>query len=808
MRKRLPTLGVAVRCAACALLIGAEAFVLCSCHSKPAPSRIDHVLLISIDTCRADYLGCYGRRQAITPNIDAIAAQGCLFESAVSPVPLTLPAHSSILTGTVPPYHGVRDNSAYRLGSSIDTLAEVLNEQGFATAAVVSAFVLDSKFGLDQGFDEYHDRFLREHKAGEIIERKGDEATNIALEWLTKHKDDRSFLFLHYFDPHFPYEPPEPFDTQFAEDPYAGEIAFVDLCIGRVIRHLRDLGIYESSLIIVAGDHGEMLGEHGESTHGYFVYQSAVKVPWIIRAPDRRAGGRIPDLVGLIDIVPTACALLGIQRPPQAQGVDLSAHLDRTVPSDKDRVIYAESLTPTKYNANPLVALVTSRWKYIQTTRPELYDLARDPTESNNLAASEPDCAKAMQDQLRRIIEQQHRQPDEDSRLEMGAEDLRRLEALGYLAGASATEELDIDPSKDDPKDLIASHELREKLSLLLTRKEHAGAQKVCEELLRERPDRPDGYIGLAMIAVEQHDLSGAIPFLRKATELEPHDVVANGMLGSLLVKTGRADEAIDCFRRVLDRKPDSFAAHYGLAEALEARDKADEALAHYRQALQFDPEPARAHHKLGRALQVKGEIDEAIRHFQRALQIKPDLAEVQHNLASLLVNQGRLDEAIDHYRQALAIDPDYARAHHNLGVALGGKGRTAEALVHFLEALRLRNDWLEPMNAAAWILATHADAAVRSPKEAVRLAERAAELTKKERAGILAAANVLDTLAAAYAAAGRFDRAVATAEAAAARAAAAGSRSLAKSIRKRLALYRRGLPYREQVRAGDKRRP
>jgi len=756
MQRRLPTVGVVVRCTAFALLIGAAAFVTSSSHATSATGRVDHVLLISIDTCRADYLGCYGRAEAMTPNIDAIATEGCLFQNAVAPVPLTLPAHGSMLTGTIPPYHGVHDNLDYRLGASIDTLAEILNAHGFATAAVVSAFVLDSQFGLDQGFDEYHDRFLREYKAGEISERKGDEATDIALEWLAKHKDDRSFLFLHYFDPHFPYEPPEPFDKRFAEDSYGGEIAFVDLCVGRVIRHLRDLGIYGSSLIIVTGDHGEMLGEHGESTHGYFVYESAVKVPLVVKAPGRRAGGRVPDLVGLIDIAPTVCSLLGIKRPPQVQGVDLSAHLEGAVPGDEDRAIYAESLTPTKYNANALVALVTRRWKYIQTTRPELYDLANDPTESNNLAASEPDRTKAMQDRLHRTIERQCRQADKDSRLAMEAKDLRRLEALGYVAGASVTEEFDVDQSKDDPKDLIGFHEIRHKLPFLLARMEYAEAEKVCEELLRERPDHPDGYIARARIAAERRDFSAAISSLRKAIELEPDNAVANGMLGGVLVKAGRSDEAIDCFRRVLDRRPDSFAAHYGWAEALEAQGKADEAIEHYRQALRCDPDRAWAHRKLGRALQARGEIDAAIRHFQHALQLEPGPADLQYNLAGLLAKQGRLSEAINRYREALAINPDYAEAHHNLGVALAAKGRTAEALAHFREALRLKNDWLEPMNAAAWILATHANAAVRSPEEAIRLAERAAELTKQEQAGALAAANVLDTLATAYAAAGR----------------------------------------------------
>jgi arylsulfatase A-like enzyme/Flp pilus assembly protein TadD len=808
MQMRLPIVGVAVGRAILALLLGSAAVALGSFPPTPAVQGIDHILLISIDTCRADYLGCYGRRPAVTPNIDALAAEGWLFENALAPAPLTLPAHASMLTGTTPLYHGVRDNLDYRLGSSLDTLAEILKGHGFTTAAIVSAFVLDSKFGLDQGFDEYHDRFLRTYHAGDFRERKGDEATNVALEWLATHKDDRFFLLLHFYDPHFPYEPPEPFDQRFAADPYAGEIAFVDVCIGRVIRHLRDLGIYETSLIVVAGDHGEMLGEHGEADHGYFVYQSALKVPLIIKAPGRHAGGRVPNLAGLIDLVPTVGALLGIQSPAQVQGVDLSIYLDQTVSGEEDRAIYAESLTPTKYDANALAALVTSRWKYIQTTRPELYDLVRDPTESTNLARSEPDRARALQDRLSLTIRQQRRPPDKDRQVEMSAAARRRLEALGYVADASTSEELEVDPSKADPKDLVPFHTLRSRLVFLLARKDFAEANRVCDELLREHPDHPDTHIARARVSVEQRDLHAAIPPLRRAIELAPDHEVANGMLGAALFSLGRAKEAIGCFRRVLEGKPDSFTAHYGMAVALETLNRADEALEHYRQALLFDPDSARAHAKLARALHAQGKVGEAIRHLQQALRTRPEAADLRADLAALLATEGRSDEAIEHYLRSLSINPDSAEARYRLGVLLAMKGRTADALVHFREALRLKSDWLEPMNAAAWILATHPDGEVRSPKEAVRLAERAAALIKERRAGARTAVNVLDTLAAAYASAGHFDRAVATAEAAAAQADAAGGRALAKAIRERLALYRRGLPYRERGTAGDMRRP
>ena len=246
---------------------------------------IRHIILISIDTCRADYLSCYGYKSKTTPNIDALAAEGVLFENAISPVPQTLPAHSSMFTGTIPPYHGVHDNEGYRLDESNVTLAEILTDAGFTTGAAISAFPLDSKFGIDQGFESYNDYFETTLEGHPLEQRRGGETTDVALDWLKKNKDKRFFFFLHYFDPHQAYDPPEPFASRFASDLYAGEIAYTDHCIGKVVDKLKELGIYDSTLIIITSDHGEMLGEHGEVTHTYFIYQSAIKVPLIFKLP-------------------------------------------------------------------------------------------------------------------------------------------------------------------------------------------------------------------------------------------------------------------------------------------------------------------------------------------------------------------------------------------------------------------------------------------------------------------------------------------------------------------------------------------
>jgi len=316
------------------------------------------ILLISIDTCRADHLSCYGYPRQTTPNIDALAAEGILFENTITTIPLTLPAHCSMLTGTIPPRHGVHDNQDYRLDEANITLAEILKDADFTTGAAVSTVVLESKFGISQGFDTYDDRFEATQDAP-IEERIAGRTTPVALDWLEKNKDKRFFFFLHYFDPHTSYSPPEPFASRFASSPYAGEIAYTDHNIGQVVDKLKELGIYDSTLIIIAGDHGELLGEHGESAHAYFIYQGAIKVPLIFKLPAHNKPVRIQSIAGLIDIVPTVCSLLNIQVPEHVQGIDLSDALKGKDLSAQDRYLFCESLYPTRSHPKTLRRRIT-----------------------------------------------------------------------------------------------------------------------------------------------------------------------------------------------------------------------------------------------------------------------------------------------------------------------------------------------------------------------------------------------------------------------------------------------------------------
>lgn len=602
-------------------------------HGVLSRGKIRNVLLISIDTCRADYLSCYGYRRKITPNIDAVAKESILFENVVVPTPLTLPSHSSMLTGTAPLYHGIHDNLDYQLGQSNITLAEILKGNGFVTGAVISSFVLDSQFGLDQGFDTYNDQFEEEHYALDISERKGGEATRFALEWLEEHKNEKFFFFLHYFDPHALYEPPEPFASRFAHNLYAGEIAYTDYCIGWVIKKLKDLGLYDSTLIIITGDHGEMLGEHGEQTHCYFIYQSAIKVPLIFKLPGQRKSKNITEMVGIIDIVPTVCSLLDIKPPPEVRGVDLSACFGRKKLANRQRHIYCESLYPTKYNANSLLGVVTERWKYIQTTRPELYDIAEDPQESNNLVTKHPQRARILQDRLKQILQEQIRK-DSDSKFEMDEQSRRRLESLGYVAGSRVSEDFDFDQSKDDPKDLIDFHRSDGRVTYLIYRGKYAEAKELCEEMLMQRPDSFGIRLNMAKIAFKQDDFAGAIPHLYQAVKLRPDRYEVHNNLGTAFTELGKFEEAVKCFEEALRLGPGKPIVLNNLGFALLQLGKLDEAITHYEYSLKLKPDQPVALNHLGEIYFMQGEIEKALSFWNKVLKLQPDRISVLNNLA------------------------------------------------------------------------------------------------------------------------------------------------------------------------------
>jgi arylsulfatase A-like enzyme len=561
---------------------------------------IQHVVLISIDTCRADHLGCYGYSRNTTPNIDALAREGNLFNHVISPVPMTLPAHSSMLTGTIPLYHKVRDNIGYKLDESYTTLAEMMKTNGFTTAAFVGAYVLDSKFGLSQGFDTYDDEIeASDDISSAVNERSADQVTLLANRWLSSHRNDKFFLFLHYYDPHSDYNVHPEFDfrsfigVQTIGDKYDSEIAFTDHYIGIVINKLKELGLYESTLIIVTADHGEsMSNQHDEVGHAYFIYHSTVQVPMIIKIPGVSTSRRFHQTVGLIDILPTICSLTGIEVADHIQGVDLCSYLENRIPASNDRHLYCESLTPTIYGAASLRALVTNQWKYIHTIRPELYNLADDPDEKKNLLEKHPQQGKALKSDLMDLLGKYEDTAAAD-KIALDPEVIKRLESLGYVSG-KINEGTGLQANQGDPKDLIHLVYIFAEFSSFCDSKENDKAYDSYLKLQKERPEfeHPEIYLFLSERAFEAKDYPEAALQLQKSLELDYKSFGVHHFLGEVLTIMSRTDEAIKHFEVALSIKPKSAVTHHQMAIAYATAGKFSQAVQSEKNAIELTAEP------------------------------------------------------------------------------------------------------------------------------------------------------------------------------------------------------------------------
>ena len=755
-------------------------------------NKIRNVILISIDTCRADHLSCYGYPRQTTPNIDAFAAQAALFENTIAPVPITLPAHCSMLTGTIPPYHGVHDNGEYQLDRSNVTLAKILKQSGFTTGAIISSLVLDSAFGIDQGFDTYNDQFENERKTeGDSSERIGEETSRFAINWLQQHKKEKFFLFLHYFDPHAAYIPPEPFASKYAQNPYAGEIAYTDHCIGLVLNKLKELQLYDSTLIIITGDHGEMRHEHGESTHSYFIYQSAIKVPLIFRLPGQYESKKITDFVGLVDITPTICSLLKIKMPSEVHGIDLSDYIKGNKPKLKDRHIFSESLTPTLYNASSLLGVVTEKWKYIQTTRPELYDLVKDPHETSNLINQQPQRGRILRDRLKQILERAVRKDQVNSKMELDDARRKQLQSLGYVTGA-IIEDFSFEQTKDDPKDLVDFHELNLRVPALIFQEKYEQAKVLAQKLAQQRPDCQLGYGHLAKIATKQKDYSTTALYLKKILQLKPNDVTILNNMGMALQSLNRFEEAISYYRTALQISPNHAGVHNNLGYTLVAQNKLDEALNHFIKAIELNPNSALAHYRLAELFLYQNKLAGAVTHYTEVLRIKPKNVKAHLRLGLALTRQEKTNQAIAHYKTAIQLKPNSVQAYADLGMLLFRMGELDGAVSHLRQAVLKKTDFVNALTNLAWLISSHPEKEFHDPPEAVRLAEKACKLTAYQMP------EVMDTLAMAYAAVGNFPQAIETAENAARLAENADNKPLAEQINTRLQLYKDHKPYRQ----------
>lgn len=622
------------------------------------PPKAPNVVIITIDTLRPDHLGCYGYKQIRTPNIDALAADGIRFERAYTPVPVTLPSHTTIFTGTYPIYSGMHDFAANKLSPTQATLASVLKEHGYATGAVVASAVLDSRFGLNRGFDFYYDHFdfsrLDESNIDEM-ERPGNMVADATLDWLGKNYKQKFLLWMHLYDPHYPYRPPAPYSEEYKGRPYDGEIAFADAQVGRLIRFLKEKGLYQNTLIVLSGDHGESLGEHGEKTHGFFIYNSTLHVPLILHLP-RQAGAlkSVPDLVNLADLMPTILASLKLDIPTQVQGRSLAPLLAPRNPV-KASALYAETFLPRlHFNWSELRSVETESYHFIDAPKPELYDLTKDPGETRNLYPQKKGVSEEMRRQLAGLIQKYGASQELAQKTGLDPALMERLKSLGYAGFSGGGSDITItDRNLADPKDRIQTYEL---FSDGMADSQHGRYEEAAEKLgavLKADPDSIPAHYLLGLNYYRLNDFPHAIEHLNRALELSPTYALAAFNLGLAYAHAGDMEGAIRALKRALELDPTNFVAAHNLGAAYLQKQMVTEAVTAFRQAISVSPDYELAHRSLGEVLLYQGQLDEALIELRRATELEPEDKKAHAVLAQALKAKGLDQQAEDEMRRA-----------------------------------------------------------------------------------------------------------------------------------------------------------
>lgn len=656
-----------------------------------------NVLVITLDTTRADRIGAYGDRNAATPNLDRLAQEGVLFEQAVTAAPLTLPAHSTLFTGLLPPRHGVRDNGGYVLDPRHTTLARSLKDAGFSTGAFVGAFVLDSKWGLNHGFDTYVDKFdVSKYKSISLgdVARRGDEVVQNAMPWLEQHAGGRFFAWLHFYDAHSPYDPPEPFKSQFRDHPYAGEISFVDQQIGRVLRWLDTKGLTDKTIVIAVGDHGESLNEHREGTHGLFIYEATTRVPLIVRTPDdAMRGRRVRAVVRAEDVMPTVLDLLGRTAPAGIQGQSL-VPLMSGESGDLNLDAYSESLyARNHYGWSDLRALRSGRFKFIATTRPELYDLERDPEELTNLYAERRPLADRMAQELRRLAA-------EDAAVETGPsavdpETRERLAALGYIGSFTHASRQDGE-ALPDPKDKI------DIFNLMTSARESNGKDSAESAIDRLRrvvamdPNILDAWIMLGNEYFRKYEFRLALEQYKRALSIRPDYDLATINLAGAYRALGDYDAAIVGYERYLQKDPKNAWVRYQMGELFVDLDQLDKAESAFQQALADDTRVAAARNALGVVAFKRGDLSKAEQEIRAAIAQKPDVKLAHYNLALVAERRGDVQTAIREYRTEIETQPNAYKAAFNLAKLYEQIGNASAQEAAYRKALELNPGFAE----------------------------------------------------------------------------------------------------------------
>lgn len=627
-------------------------FLLCSlalsCAAanpkKPAPAN---VLLITIDTLRADHVGAYGYKGAQTHNLDLLAEQGVRFTEAYTPVPITLPSHATIMTGAYPMKTGMHDFSGNKLNPEQPTLAKIFHAAGYSTGAVVASAVLDSRFGLNSGFDFYYDNFdfnrLQESNL-DAMERPANQVVDEALKWLAGRKTGPFFLWIHLYDPHYPYNPPAPYDKRFASSPYDGEIAFADSQLGLVLQYLKRRGLYDNTLIAVSGDHGEGLGEHGEKTHGFFIYDSTLHVPLIVKPASSSGMERITKVVEkpvcLVDLMPTLLDLAGQTAPSEVQGKSLKPLIEGE--DESVSPLYAESYLPRiHFDWSELRGLRREKYHFIDGPRPELYDLSADPKELHNLYPQKPALSSEIRGLLTKAIRENT--PDHEMAVKTSLDPamMERLKSLGYAAVSGTGNMTVSNRDLPDPKDRIQTYEL---ISEAIADSQHGNftdsITKLKQTLKTEQNSVPVHYL-LGLNYYRIHDFADSIREFDEVLQRSPDYALAVYYSGLAHGGNGELQKAAELFERTLQLDDTNFAAAYNLGASYLKLKRVDDAVKALRRSVEINPQYAPGYKALGEVLFYQRNLIEAEAALVRAAQITPRDPQIFALLAQVYAAEG-----------------------------------------------------------------------------------------------------------------------------------------------------------------------
>jgi arylsulfatase A-like enzyme/Flp pilus assembly protein TadD len=669
-------------------------------HSRAtlSPSR-PSVILITIDTLRADHVACYGAQMVKTPTLDALAHDGVVFERAISQVPLTWPSHAVILTGTYPFQNGVQDFTGQPLAQQFRTVAQAFHEAGYATGAVVSAFVLDRSWGLARGFDFYDDAFSAktfQTKETGLVDRRAEESVAHVIAWLKKTPHRPFFLWLHLYDPHSPYDPPEPYRSEYRGHLYDGEIAYADHELGSLITWLKQNHLYDSSLIALLSDHGESLGEHGEDEHGFFVYNSTVHIPLIVKPPAASGilAGRRREPVETTSVAPTLLQLAGIKNSKtspdaiyqqfQSHGLfsaelaaasssakEASANSDKTAQSEAPKdPAYSETFYPfSSFGWSPLRALESERFHYIDAPKPELYDLEADPGETRNIAADQPATVAVLKEKMRALLARNPFALREAGAGNLTPDAQEKLRALGYFGFHAPVSAESLQQGLADPKDKLWEFNSILKATDAFQRHEDDQAEALLNEVQQKDPQIYVIPFMLGESSLRRENWNAAAEQLQRCLTLNPNFDHAMTGLSRALANLGRLDEAKAWLQKALQINSANYLAWYqsGLLDATSDPSAAQRA---YEKTIAIQPNFSAGQRELGMVFFQQKNFGGAAAHLQKAIELGLDDAHLRNFLGICYNQTGQPAKAAKEFEQAIALDPSLAEAHLNLAAA------------------------------------------------------------------------------------------------------------------------------------------